>query len=696
MASEDDLLNKLVALVGGFDDASWEALASKGLVRRARKDLERLEVQIVDVGGESLQINVPPYVVLMPSSGPARATCSCPALGVCQHILVAGLFLQSRHSPDSQQKKAATEDSMRREASLLTPESLKSWAGTTDYRKGVALFEKNSLPPVIEYSETVVIRLVPSGIEVRFVSAGGLEGMILPKLHGKRAGVAAVMAWRKSLGLEIPMLGGQQALVELSGTPRTKKEILDSACAVLEDAVAVGLSHPSQVLAERMITLAVSAQSAQLPRVALALRTVGDEVRSLLQREARADEDRLLMLIARLYALMDAIRTGDDQRTMALAGSSRGQYVEVPELNLAGVGAYTWQTGSGYVGLTVLFWSNQNKEFLSWSYARPEIQRVDARQRFYGEGPWEGTQSPQQVAASTLKLRNGRRSINGRLSSSSKTTAIVLGVTDPDELDFDDRAFTSWTRLREYVATKQPLGLSEPNPLAMVVVLQPTRFGNRSFDAISQTFSWEAYDIANQLLTLSLSFRDWNQQSIHTLEELSPSAGSSWRIVVNLAYQDDELLVEPISILRSDVQASPVFQLAFDSFGVDSNEKTVSSALAPVSATSDQSDLEDIQFDDDEFFGVRDSFIPVKVAAGAVLSELNSRLLAIAETGAQKGIAMHRQWFLQSIREVHGLGLTTLARLLNSLADQDSSAAVVLRTRYLTYLHAQATAHLFR
>jgi hypothetical protein len=79
-----------------------------------------------------------------------------------------------------------------------------------------------------------------------------------------------------------------------------------------------------------------------------------------------------------------------------------------------------------------------------------------------------------------------------------------------------------------------------------------------------------------------------------------------------------------------------------------------------------------------------------------VLSELNSRLLAIAETGAQKGIAMHRQWFLQSIREVHGLGLTTLARLLNSLADQDSSAAVVLRTRYLTYLHAQATAHLFR
>src|SRR5262249_8834529 len=240
----------------------------------------------------------------------------------------------------------------------------------------------------IEYDETVVVRLLPSGIEVRFVPGGGLDGMILPQLHGKRAVVAAVLALRNSLGLEIPRTAAQQLLVELSGTPRTKREILDSACAVLEEAVTTGLSHGSQVLAQRLVTLAVSAQGAQLPRVALALKTVADEFKSILGREARADEDRLLTLMARAYPLMDAIRTGNDQQTMELAGSSRGLYVEVPEIELAGVGAYTWQTGSGYVGLTVLLWADQTKEFLSWSYARPEIQHVDARQRFYGEGPW--------------------------------------------------------------------------------------------------------------------------------------------------------------------------------------------------------------------------------------------------------------------------------------------------------------------
>src|SRR5215510_6154134 len=111
------------------------------------------------------------------------------------------------------------------------------------------------------------------------------------------------------------------------------------------------------MLVNRLVTLAVSSQGAQMPRVALALKTVADEVESILQREARADEARLLLVVARVYALMDAIRSGGDNQSVELAGTSRGQYIEVSELELSGVGAYIWQTGSGYVGLTLIFWA---------------------------------------------------------------------------------------------------------------------------------------------------------------------------------------------------------------------------------------------------------------------------------------------------------------------------------------------------
>src|SRR5215813_5081009 len=103
MASENDLLNKLTALVASFDDASWEALASKGLLRRARKDLEKgLEISIreepegtLPLEG-TLQLDVPPFVVSLSAVGPGAATCSCATQGICQHILAAGLYLQSQ------------------------------------------------------------------------------------------------------------------------------------------------------------------------------------------------------------------------------------------------------------------------------------------------------------------------------------------------------------------------------------------------------------------------------------------------------------------------------------------------------------------------------------------------------------------------------------------------------------------------
>lgn len=681
MAGEDDLINKLTALVAGFDDASWEALASKGLLRRARKDLEKgLEIEIRTRSAELLEISVPPFLVSMPAAGPGSARCDCPSPGICQHILVAGLYLQTRATDVREEKVNASAESIREEILLLTTERLKRWIGAVEYKKALALLEKNTLPTVVEYTDIVTIRLLPSAIEVRFVPGGGLDAMILPKQHGKRAGVAAILALRKSLGFEIPAAMSQQSLVEISGTPRTRKEILDSACSVLEDAIAVGLSHTSEMLVNRLVTLAVSAQGAQMPRVALALKTVSDEVRSILERAARADEARLLLVIGRVYALMDAIRSHSDN--VELAGTFRGQYVEVPELELSGVGAYTWQTGSGYVGLTLIFWANQSSEFLTWSYARPEIQRADARQRFYAEGPWEGTQSPKQVSTANLKLRHARRTASGRLSGSTKTTALVLSPVKPESLDFGDRLFKQWIELERYVASKRPLGLREPNPLDLIVVLEPHQLGERSFDSITQTFRWEVFDELARGLTLTLPFRDWTKESIAVLERLSPPENQTWRFVVKVASQD-ELSVEPISILRAENKESPVFQLAFDSLPQPGAAQATTAGAAA-----------DDQMDDEESVEMVEAHLRAGGSLRSVISEINRRLEAVAEAGMQTGMAAHREWFKKSRVEVFNFGFTPLARALDALSAPSVSPGAIVKTRYLTHLYSQATEQL--
>lgn len=148
MAGESNLLTRLAALVGGFDDASWEALASKGLLRRARKDLHKgLAIEVAGESAAGIEIKVPPFLVSIPPSGPAKATCTCRAPGICQHILAAGLYVQSLAAAPVEAKPVATPASIRDEISLISPQRLREWAGTADYRAGVALLEKNSLPP---------------------------------------------------------------------------------------------------------------------------------------------------------------------------------------------------------------------------------------------------------------------------------------------------------------------------------------------------------------------------------------------------------------------------------------------------------------------------------------------------------------------------------------------------------------------
>jgi hypothetical protein len=82
-------------------------------------------------------------------------------------------------------------------------------------------------------------------------------------------------------------------------------------------------------------------------------------------------------------------------------------------------------------------------------------------------------------------------------------------------------------------------------------------------------------------------------------------------LVVRLVYEDDEFSVEPISILRPDQKATPVFQLAFDSFGAEQNRGPVS-----VSTSNDAPDLEDIESSEDELTLVSEDFVPSRVALG--------------------------------------------------------------------------------
>src|SRR4051812_28009915 len=76
---------------GGVTLEVLEALANRGLLRRAQKDYERGEVGAFEMSAAGLIVTVSGQRVTLVESGPAKAACTCPAPSVCQHILAACL-----------------------------------------------------------------------------------------------------------------------------------------------------------------------------------------------------------------------------------------------------------------------------------------------------------------------------------------------------------------------------------------------------------------------------------------------------------------------------------------------------------------------------------------------------------------------------------------------------------------------------
>ncbi|MDL9936588.1 hypothetical protein QSJ18_07520 [Gordonia sp. ABSL1-1] len=96
MSSEFGVTAQVVATVyARITDEQWATLASPGLLRRGRKDLSAHTPTLAGQTGESVPIDVGEHRVTLAASGPDRAACSCPAIGICRHIVTAGLWLGS-------------------------------------------------------------------------------------------------------------------------------------------------------------------------------------------------------------------------------------------------------------------------------------------------------------------------------------------------------------------------------------------------------------------------------------------------------------------------------------------------------------------------------------------------------------------------------------------------------------------------
>lgn len=591
MTAPTPLQRDLRRLLAAFDDDALATLANKGLLRRAAKDLEKAVPAIAEETPDALVMAVGEHRVRIDRGGPAQAKCTCPATTTCQHVLTALLALQrspidaegedlASHAPaESAPDAAALHDALM----ALDAASLRAHAGSQGHRWAVQFARDFEVERHlrVETSRSLRITLLHPHLVAHY-GGGGVEAIVVDGVgkQAERHRVAVVLVYQRAHGRalvddEAPSKA-KHARLELGEdwTPATSanEEVRSSRarlCAAVQqlarECITIGLSHLSSHVQQRLATLAVWAQGADLPRMARMLRRLADHVDLLLLRAGAADEHRLLDELALACGLAEAITqaaTRGDPPT-SLVGTARGRFHETATLALLGLGACTFRSPTGHRGLTMVLWSQEEQTFTTCSDARPSMLRgFDPVARYRQPGPWTGLGAPQQATGGMVTLTGARRDEQGRIAASERTHAVVRPATTGAFAAIPTIA--SWRELSHALDAALPESLlAEAQPLRQWALLRPARFEAARFDPVRQVLTWPLHDGDGAVVNAVLPWREDTRTAIRRIEGLAPSQLVGSVVVAHLRRAGAAVIAEPLSLLHPE-QERPVDCLHFE------------------------------------------------------------------------------------------------------------------------------------
>jgi hypothetical protein len=682
MAGNHPFLTKLRAILRSLDDDALASLANKGLLRRARKDLEALRPTILATDADNVQVLIEDATVTVPEL-PAKSRCTCPATGICRHILAALVYLRDdselaaldqpmqgelSFGPGDQNREgeAPAESLHPTPADVLgavTDEELQKWAGKALFRKAAKALAAGPLVE-IEAGATLVVRFPARNITCRWIPSNGLVGLVCSCQAETVCEhvVTAVLAYQASLGKR-QVTREESSLEASSGAPRTRDEVLASVGAVLREMIGLGLARLSAATSQRLTTLAVSAHGVDLPRLERMLAGLAKEIDLTLRRDAQASTTTLLMQAAKIEALRAALvqnqslhrasSAGAGKSFAALVGQHRTSYFEVGQLTLHGMGAQHWRSKGGYHGITVYFWDEAAKTWATWSETRPVDQAgFHPISRYRGDGPWAGCNSPYDASRSVVRVTGAFRNADGRISGRPATRALVAGPTLAKSVC---PRIQRWTELAPLARKLFGSGLAGASANQELVLLAPTTWEPAQYDQVRQELVRPVVDADGRVLSLWLPFTPENESAVELLEQHDGAA--TWGVLGALRLLAGRLIVQPISLLSDE----EVISLNLDK-------------AQPTAAGTAQQPREP----DDETLADDDS-LDSPLAAGGPATAL-SRLLVTAqaelESLAENGLSARRDLTLLGniARRLEALGLSVCSVPLQRLMEQMATA----------------------
>ena len=524
----------LAGMLASFDDNALATLANKGLLRRAHKACKEGEAEIIRLDETGAEVKASGHRVMLPTTGPQTATCSCPASGICSHILMAVIALRDRPEEAGSSGATPPAPSSRQMLLALSEAELGKFAGA-DYAQALILA---GLAEMNDEETNLAVSFATPEAQVTFVAGQPLKAALYkgPSTRKRLVITAAAIAVRFQAGM-----GSKLDTGKAPNETGPEAEMLIAICEAIETAIGQVFHGSASLASERFLDLAISARVQSAPRLTSQLMTLSALADWADKGDIRFDGARFLSNLSQAYALSKAliVRPNDP----VLCGVARRSYDPAPAISLWALGAGGWKTAAGARGLTLHLLNPENGEFLSAVIARGAGQDpfFTAREAF--TGPMWGLPSVETLTGTRVHLAKPFLSADRQLSTAGKARAEARGNLLASDLTGSPHLIQSWDELKSSLRARAGHGLARTAPPLASLIL-PEGLDEAWFDDINQLYHWPMRDAAGA--TLQLSASPSRLAHLKTLPQQFPGALA---LLITTTRTADGPLHEPISIL---------------------------------------------------------------------------------------------------------------------------------------------------
>lgn len=543
--------------------------ANKGLYKRALKELDQgVQVQYTwNTASVSCQLSEGIKCTLYATLDEWQ--CSCPSENICKHVLIAILYDQRQQITENMgedivevaQVAKPSADIHASSPDYADPDTIKKYELQTqdkfhqvneserlDYGlqshapEGHVRFRwmlEADLTPILKsYTSTMVeevvfrlrypediqimedtlltVLLKSQKIEVSFTEEPQLTKALckLKQTAGKMAKLEALLRYRMYHGVD-----DTDALSVRAYEPKFSLQTIQECRGMLAGMLRTGLARLPQSYNAQLETLAIAAHSGNLPEIERSLRGIQGELQLFFKRHVRFSMQTMLDRISKLYLALEVLEQGEIpvRQQSQLVGSFRSKYFTVPSLHLYGLGADSWETRSGFRGITYYFYCVDDGQIYTYSDVRAvyyEDQQFSFAEHYAAFTPWLPSLTFSQFTGEEVQFQSVKVNEERRISSGDGAKLTILPRTGVTEVDFGEYLIDITAALQ-----REPDSIDLfTEPKERLALIEVARITEHSFNKQTQDLILMVENTEGARLPLTLPYSlDW-QSMINRLE----------------------------------------------------------------------------------------------------------------------------------------------------------------------------------